>query len=198
MSSAKNPAQAPLVVIDTNVVLDLWLFDNPDVAPLRLALESRRLNWIACERMFGELPRVLTYAHLQAKLGVHLHTAITPLTKTIAVIGPTSPSQAQYQSQDTVPLPFMSHDQVAQGIVACMQHWALRCETAPRCRYQCKDPDDQVFVDLAAQHCATLLSKDKAVLKLKNRLARLGAGVVAAKDSGAWLHALGLDGLRSA
>ena len=186
MSSTENLAQGPLIVIDTNVVLDLWLFDNPDVAPLRLALESRCLNWIACERMFGELPRVLTYAHLQAKLGVHLNNAITPLTKALEMMGA--------QPQGTVQLPFMSHDQVAQGIVACMQHWAQSCETAPRCRYQCKDPDDQVFVDLAAQHCATLFSKDKAVLKLKNRLARLGAGVVSAKDSGAWLKALGLDG----
>ncbi len=44
-----------------------------------------------------------------------------------------------------------------------------------------------MFVDLAAQHQATLISKDKAVLKLKNRLARLGSKVLAAKDTGEWL-----------
>ena len=189
MSSADHTAHGPCVVLDTNVVLDMWLFDNLDVAPLRLALESRRLTWIACERMFGELPRVLTYAHLQAKLGVHLNNAITPLTKALEIMGS--------QPQGTVQLPFMSLDEVAQGIVACMQHWAQRCETARLCHYKCKDPDDQVFVDLAAEHGATLLSKDKAVLKLKNRLARLGAGVVSVKDSGAWLNALDLDGLRA-
>ncbi len=44
-------------------------------------------------------------------------------------------------------------------------------EVAPKAPYACKDPDDQKFIDLAFAHQATLLSKDKAVLKLKKRLA---------------------------
>ena len=187
MSASAQTGHGPTVVIDTNVVLDLWLFDNPDVALLRRALESGHLHWIACERMFGELPRVLKYAHLQAKLGVHLSPAITPLTKALETMSA--------QVQGTVQWPLTSHDQVAQGIKACMQQWAKRCEAAPLCHYKCKDPDDQVFVDLAAAHGATLLSKDKAVFKLKNRLARLGSRVLAAQDSRAWLQALELEGL---
>lgn len=188
MIASAQTGQGPTVVIDTNVVLDLWLFDNPDVALLRSALESGRLHWIACERMFGELPRVLAYAHLQAKLGVHLSPAVTPLTQALQAMDSQAPG--------TVPWPLTCHDEVAQGIVACMQQWARRCERAPLCHYKCKDPDDQVFVDLAAAHGATLLSKDKAVLKLKNRLARLGSRVLAAKDSTPWLQSLASEGLR--
>jgi predicted nucleic acid-binding protein len=188
VSASAQTGPGPTVVIDTNVVLDLWLFDNPDVAPLRRALESGRLHWIACERMFGELPRVLAYAHLQAKLGVHLNPAATPLTKALEAMSVQAPGTVQWS--------LTRHDEVAQGIVACMQQWAKRCEVAPLCHYKCKDPDDQVFVDLAAAHGATLLSKDKAVLKLKNRLARLGSRVLAARDSTAWLLALELEGRR--
>jgi predicted nucleic acid-binding protein len=37
----------------------------------------------------------------------------------------------------------------------------------------CRDPDDQKFIDLAVQHRAVLLSKDKAVLCMKKRLLAL-------------------------
>jgi putative PIN family toxin of toxin-antitoxin system len=43
-------------------------------------------------------------------------------------------------------------------------------EVAPRCRWACKDPDDQRFIDLAVQHQAVLLSKDAAVLAMVKRL----------------------------
>ena len=54
---------------------------------------------------------------------------------------------------------------------AHMQAVALR---AP---YVCKDEDDQKFIDLAVANTAMLLSKDKQVLKLTGRLARLGVRV---------------------
>lgn len=50
---------------------------------------------------------------------------------------------------------------------------------APKAPYTCKDADDQIFIDLAAQHQARLISKDKAVLCMAKRLARLGAEVLA-------------------
>ncbi|GAA6118500.1 putative toxin-antitoxin system toxin component, PIN family [Acidovorax sp. FG27] len=51
---------------------------------------------------------------------------------------------------------------------------------APRVAYVCKDADDQKFIDLAAQHRAILLSKDKAVLCMRKRLMTLGAQVATA------------------
>ena len=51
---------------------------------------------------------------------------------------------------------------------------------APRARAVCKDPDDQQFIDLAVQHEAILLSKDRAVLSLRKRLLALGTLVAPA------------------
>lgn len=56
------------VVIDTNVVLDLFVFDDAAVAPLRVALAQGRVTWIATEAMREELRRVLDYPHLARRL----------------------------------------------------------------------------------------------------------------------------------
>jgi predicted nucleic acid-binding protein len=47
-------------------------------------------------------------------------------------------------------------------------------EPAPKAVVTCKDKDDQKFIDLAVQHGAVLLSKDKAVLCMRKRLLALG------------------------
>lgn len=57
-----------VVVIDTNRVLDLWLFDEPQVAGLRQALEGRALRWLATAAMRAELARVLGYPQVLAQL----------------------------------------------------------------------------------------------------------------------------------
>jgi putative PIN family toxin of toxin-antitoxin system len=59
------PSPAPLsfplpVVLDTNVVLDLWVFDDPVTRPLAQALDERALTvWANAETLL-ELERVLT------------------------------------------------------------------------------------------------------------------------------------------
>lgn len=57
------------VVIDTNVVLDLFLFQDPASAPLREALEAGALSWLATAAMREELLRVLDYPQLARHLG---------------------------------------------------------------------------------------------------------------------------------
>lgn len=57
-----------VVVIDTNVVLDLFVFDDPAVAPLRAALLEGGVDWVASEAMREELRRVLDYPHLASRL----------------------------------------------------------------------------------------------------------------------------------
>jgi predicted nucleic acid-binding protein len=42
---------------------------------------------------------------------------------------------------------------------------------APQIRFTCTAPDDQHFLDLASQHKALLVSKDRAVLKQRKRVA---------------------------
>ena len=57
-----------LVVLDTNIVLDVWIFDDPRTQGLRLALSSTRLRWIATAAMREELRRVLGYPHLLKRM----------------------------------------------------------------------------------------------------------------------------------
>ncbi|WP_440131005.1 PIN domain-containing protein, partial [Rubrivivax gelatinosus] len=47
------------VVLDTNVVLDWLVFDDPATRPLAAALEAGRLRWIATGPMLDELLHVL-------------------------------------------------------------------------------------------------------------------------------------------
>jgi putative PIN family toxin of toxin-antitoxin system len=56
-----TPADATAVVIDTNVALDLLVFDDPVAQPLRQALERRELRWLITQPMLDEARRVLDY-----------------------------------------------------------------------------------------------------------------------------------------
>jgi putative PIN family toxin of toxin-antitoxin system len=55
-------------VIDTNIVLDLWLFEDPATVPLRTALQSGRISHLATSSMRDELARVLTYPHIVKRM----------------------------------------------------------------------------------------------------------------------------------
>jgi len=55
-------------VIDTNIVLDLWLFEDPATVPLRAALQSGRISHLATHSMRDELERVLTYPHIVKRM----------------------------------------------------------------------------------------------------------------------------------
>jgi putative PIN family toxin of toxin-antitoxin system len=55
-------------VIDTNIVLDLWLFEDPATVPLRAALQSGRISHLATDSMRDELERVLTYPHIVKRM----------------------------------------------------------------------------------------------------------------------------------
>jgi predicted nucleic acid-binding protein len=61
-------ADVPAVVIDTNCVLDLWVFRDPSAEPLRAALAQGALRWLATAGMRGELARVLAYPRVAAWL----------------------------------------------------------------------------------------------------------------------------------
>ena len=52
--------------------------------------------------------------------------------------------------------------------------------TSARIPATCRDADEQPFIDLAAAHSASLLSKDKAVIALRKRLLAYGAQVAGA------------------
>jgi putative PIN family toxin of toxin-antitoxin system len=63
---ATYPLPKPLpsglpVVLDTNVVLSLWMFEDPALVPLRAALDDGRLTSFTRDDCSGELARVLAY-----------------------------------------------------------------------------------------------------------------------------------------
>ena len=74
-----------LLVLDTNIILDLFVFDDPDLASLKPALlnglESKQLNWIATQDMRIELERVLTYPKITPRMAFYQVTAAEVLDK---------------------------------------------------------------------------------------------------------------------
>ena len=69
---AAVPHAQPLpVVLDTNIVLDVLLFQAPDAQPLRAALQAAEARWLATDRMREELQRVLAYPHIAQRVQFH-------------------------------------------------------------------------------------------------------------------------------
>ncbi|WP_029695956.1 PIN domain-containing protein [Comamonas badia] len=132
-------AAAAAWVIDTNIVLDLFVFDAPCAGALRTELQAARRRWCATAAMREELARVLRYPAIAAWL-----------TRT---------------------------GRSAEAVIAQFDAHATLMDEAPAAQPRCSDPDDQKFIDLAVQQRALLLSRDKAVLRLKKRLAPLGVRV---------------------
>ena len=137
---SNTAAVAPVrVVLDTNIVLDLWLYKDAATPALLTALENKTIQWLATQVMRDELERVLAYTHIVKRLVF-----------------------SQLKAED---------------ILAQWDAHAQLMPIAPKCQFVCKDGDDQKFIDLAAQHQTQLISKDKAVLTMRNRMARLGVAV---------------------
>ncbi|HET8744226.1 MAG TPA: putative toxin-antitoxin system toxin component, PIN family [Ramlibacter sp.] len=56
------------LVLDTNIVLDLLVFDDPQVQPLFERLRAGELRWLATAAMREELARVLRYPQLAGRV----------------------------------------------------------------------------------------------------------------------------------
>lgn len=56
------------VVLDTNIVLDLWVFADVAALPLRSAIEGGHIEWVATQPMRNELVRVLGYPQIVKRL----------------------------------------------------------------------------------------------------------------------------------
>ncbi len=127
------------IILDTNIVLDLFVYSDPRQATLDKALRTGGMQWLTTPAMRDELTRVLDYPQVAKRR--------------------------------------LASGQSADAVLAQMDSLAKFVAHAPKAPYTCKDPDDQIFIDLACEHKCVLLSKDKAVLAMRSRLARLGATV---------------------
>ncbi|APW41487.1 putative toxin-antitoxin system toxin component, PIN family [Rhodoferax saidenbachensis] len=64
-----------MIVLDTNIVLDLFVFEDPATKSLLTALQQGTLRWIATPPMRVELERVLAYPQIVKSLAHHQRTA---------------------------------------------------------------------------------------------------------------------------
>jgi putative PIN family toxin of toxin-antitoxin system len=61
------PLRSPLV-LDTNIALDLFIFEDPATVQLRTAIEGVSLGWLATDAMREELLRVLAYPQIARRM----------------------------------------------------------------------------------------------------------------------------------
>jgi len=133
------------LVVDTNIVLDLLVFDDPATAQLKAFLIRVPFAWIATQAMRDELERVLAYPKLAARQ--------------------------------------VLQDCGAARVLAAFDAQVRQVAAAVKADVTCRDPDDQKFIDLAVQHRALLVSKDRVVLEMRKRLAARGVAVMASLDA---------------
>lgn len=57
----------PALVLDTNIVLDLFVFDDAAARQLKARLAQGHFRWLATQPMRDELERVLDYAQIAAR-----------------------------------------------------------------------------------------------------------------------------------
>ena len=124
------PRAAARLVLDTNVVMDLFHFAAPPLAPLLQAIKSGAVLCLADDRTLAELQRVTSYK--QFRLDEVGRQRVFDAYRTLVTL--------------------VSDDLPAQPRL-------------PKCR----DPDDQMFLELAlAGQADILISRDNLVLKLAN------------------------------
>ena len=120
----------PRLVLDTNVVMDLFHFKAPALAPLMTAIASGTVICLTSERTLAELARVTGYK--QFKLDAAARQQLFDAYRTHVTL------VAEPEQLPAAPL-------------------------LPKCR----DPDDQMLLELALVGQAELLiSRDNLVLKL--------------------------------
>ena len=79
MSALEGDKAPALCVLDTNIVLDLWVFDEPKATDLRHSVETGNTTWIATAAMREELARVLAYPQIVKRLTARALPADTVL-----------------------------------------------------------------------------------------------------------------------
>ena len=71
----------PTLVLDTNIVLDLFVFADVRARSLNEHLERGASQWLATTAMRDELERVLAYAHIESRLDYYGLQATGVLTR---------------------------------------------------------------------------------------------------------------------
>jgi len=126
------------VVLDTNIVLDLWVFDDPAQQPLLALLEAGAMCWLVTAAMREELARVLHYPHIVRRLQARRLDAQAVLTRfdRLCHLLPDAP-RAPYACKDADDQKFIDlavqHGAALRSKdaqVLCMKNRLARCKVA--------------------------------------------------------------------
>jgi predicted nucleic acid-binding protein len=129
-------ALVPIVILDTNALLDWRVFKDPAAQAIAQGIADGKLRWLACPSMEKEWHQVWPRSVFK-----------------------------RWQPDPALTIPVFAQAEMV--------------EEPPRGPLRCKDPDDQVFIDLALHVGATwLFSKDAALLKLARRARTQGVQVL--------------------
>jgi putative PIN family toxin of toxin-antitoxin system len=147
-----NSQSQSKVILDTNTWLDWLLFNDVSVAAIRQRCAEKSIQLVATARMRDELADVLGRPQFAKHFAQtrQLHHLLAEFDALVQVVPP--------------PEPIASNTPIAANSAKV----ALKAQLHP---LTCKDPDDQIFIDLAlASSPCVLVSKDKLVLAVAKRL----------------------------
>jgi uncharacterized protein len=131
------------VVLDTNVVIDWLVFDDPYLTPFRERVLAGAIGVLTHELALAEFERVLAYPELK----------LAPVRQVETL--------ARYRAQSRVAV-------MPRGFESGV--WQL-----PPGFPGCRDRDDDLFLALTYHASASaLVTRDKALLRMRKRVRKLG------------------------
>jgi predicted nucleic acid-binding protein len=188
-SGARSPALAsPLetavgpdtpVILDSNVWIDLLVFADATVKPIRDALDADKLHVVIDDACLRELRYVLLYPQF-ARFAVDDAQAVAQTCAwTHAVASIAEGAEAQRAATDETDNTDDGADAAGASVPPTPGDALTRAAVRPSAPPgqpilpKCSDRDDQKFLTLAAASGARwLVTKDKALLKLHHRMLR--------------------------
>jgi predicted nucleic acid-binding protein len=152
------------LVLDTNVWLDWLVFDEPTLAPLRVAHAAGRVEIVMDEACEAELARVLAYDLGKHTIGAEAQASCIARCREVTKRVGGLESAASADGATSVRA--AADTDTAAARAASTTAAATAAIVLPRC----SDPDDQKFLELAlAANADILVTKDQALLDLSRR-----------------------------
>lgn len=114
-------------VLDTNIVLDVFVFNDAAALPLRQALDAGQLDWVATQAMRDELARVLAYPQIVVRLNFYKVAADDVLARFDQHVRLTdAPAKAPVTCSD-------ADDQIFIDLAVAHKAWLLSKDQAVLC-----------------------------------------------------------------